>query len=82
MTLGDSIWRGASVSVEEKEEEEEEEEEEEDISVLLNRVCDTDALKVVHEARLKDSLVHKVQQSDDDEDLLDELFFASNKSNY
>ena len=82
VTLGDSIWRGASVSVEEKEEEEEEEEEEEDISVLLNRVCDTDALKVVHEARLKDSLVHKVQQSDDDEDLLDELFFASNKSNY
>ena len=65
VTLGDSVWRHspprAVVS-------------EEDVSVLLNQgCCGVDALAVVREARLQDSLPSET----DDEELLEELFFIS-----
>ena len=69
VTLGDSLWRrqsSSSVIVPEVKDE--------DISLLLNQGCHgVDALTVVHEARVQDSLPSET----DDEELLEELFFVS-----
>ena len=69
VTLGDSLWTrqsSSSVFVPEVKGE--------DISVLLNQGCrGVDALTVVHEARMLDSLPSET----DDEELLEELFFVS-----
>ena len=65
VTLGDSVWRHSPTRAVVSEE---------DVSVLLNQGCHgVDALAVVREARLQDSLPSET----DDEELLEELFFIS-----